>query len=181
MASSLKRVFGRQPEALVWRREVNRQQEIALKMTKEYKAVEKARRVNEHNDSLSRQEKASLPRPRINENSEDNPEDAEDTCTPVDESLKSLFEPGDRVWLYMERVEPGITKKLTHRWHGPFRVKKKVGEYASVREFLVKWVGYDEPTWEPMTNLSCEGLLYDYLRENRSSQRFQMVQVADDA
>ncbi|GMF48466.1 unnamed protein product [Phytophthora fragariaefolia] len=50
----------------------------------------------------------------------------------------------------------------------------------SVREFLVKWVGYDEPTWAPMTNLSCEGLLYDYLREKRNSQRFQMVQVADE-
>ncbi|GMF42654.1 unnamed protein product [Phytophthora fragariaefolia] len=50
----------------------------------------------------------------------------------------------------------------------------------SVREFLVKWVGYDEPTWEPMTNLSCGGLHYDYLREKRSSQRFQMVQVADE-
>ncbi|GMF49066.1 unnamed protein product [Phytophthora fragariaefolia] len=49
----------------------------------------------------------------------------------------------------------------------------------SVREFQVKWVGYDEPTWEPMTNLSCGGLLYDYLREKRSSQRFQVVQVAE--
>ncbi|GMF24493.1 unnamed protein product [Phytophthora fragariaefolia] len=67
-------------------------QEIALKMAKEYQAVEKARRANEHNDSLSRQEKASLPRPRVNENSEDNPEDAEDTSTPVDESPESLFE-----------------------------------------------------------------------------------------
>ncbi|GMF30951.1 unnamed protein product [Phytophthora fragariaefolia] len=52
--------------------------------------------------------------------------------------------------------------------------------WLSVREFLLKWVGYDEPTWEPMTNLSCGGLLYDYLREKRSSQRFQMVQVADE-
>ncbi|GMF53699.1 unnamed protein product [Phytophthora fragariaefolia] len=50
----------------------------------------------------------------------------------------------------------------------------------SVKEFLVKWVGYDEPTWKPMTNLSCGGLLYDYLREKRSSHRFQMVQVADE-
>ncbi|GMF46114.1 unnamed protein product [Phytophthora fragariaefolia] len=162
----------------------------------------------------------------VNENSEDNPEDAEDASTPVDESPKSLFEPGDRVWLYMERVEPGLTKKLAHRWHGPFRVKKKVEEYASegvrrptegsvdeltdearldfdeeslpkdswepdmlageyevesilndrrpmetsnrrsVREFLVKWVGYDGPTWEPMTNLSSGGLLYGYCVRN---------------
>ncbi|GMF34745.1 unnamed protein product [Phytophthora fragariaefolia] len=265
MESSLKRGFGWQSDALAWRREVNRQQEIALKMAKECQAVEKARRASEHNDSLSRQEKASLPRPRVNENSEDNTEDAEDTSTPVGESPKSLFEPGDRVWLSMESVKPGLTKKLAHRWHGPFRVKRKVEEYAyelelpnrsgyrfypvvhvsrlkavkefgdrpkvrltreltdearldfdeellpggswepdvlageyevesilddrrpmetstrrSVRELLVKWVGYDEPTWEPMTSLSCGGLLYDYLREKRSSQRFQMVQIADE-
>ncbi|GMF32104.1 unnamed protein product [Phytophthora fragariaefolia] len=242
MASSLKGGFGRQSDALAWRRGVNR---------------------HEHNDSLSRQEKASLPRLRVNESSEGNPDDAEDTSTSVSESPKSLFEPGDRVWLYMERVKPGLTKKLAHRWHGPFRVKRNVEEYAyelelpdrsgyrfypvvhlsrlkavkefgdrpkvrltreltdearldfdeellpedswfslageyevesilddrrpmetstrrSVREFLVKWVGCDEPTWEPMTNLSCGGLLYDYLRKKRSSQRFQMVQVADE-
>ncbi|GMF34022.1 unnamed protein product [Phytophthora fragariaefolia] len=232
IASSLKRGFGKQSDALAWRREVNRQQEIALKMGKE-----------------------------VNESSEGNPEDAEDTSTPVSESPKSLFEPGDRVWLYMERVKPGLTKKLAHRWHGPFRVKRKVEEYAyelelpdisgyrfypvvhvsrlkPVKELggrpkvpltreltdearLVfdeellpedSWepdslagdyevesilddrrpierrvlggrserVGYDEPTWEPMTNLSCGGLLYDYLCEKRSSQRFQMVQVADE-
>ncbi|GMG15245.1 unnamed protein product [Phytophthora fragariaefolia] len=216
-----------------------------------YQAVEKARRASEHNDSLSRQEKASLPRLRVNESSEGNPEDAGDTSTPVSESAKSLIEPGDRVWLSMERVKPGLTKKLAHRWHEPFRVKRKVEECAyelelpdrsgyrfypvvhvprlkavkefgdrpkvrltreltdearldfveellpedsweqtrwqyevesilddgrpmetstrrSVREFLVKWVGYHEPTWEPITNLSGGGLLYDYLREKRS-------------
>ncbi|GMG18127.1 unnamed protein product [Phytophthora fragariaefolia] len=101
MASSLKRGFGRQSDALAWKREVNRQQEITLKMAKE-----------------------------VNESSEGNPENAEDTSTPVDESPKSLIEPGDRVWLYMERVQPGLTKNLTHRWHGPFRVKRKVEKYA---------------------------------------------------
>ncbi|KAE8959097.1 hypothetical protein PR002_g30646 [Phytophthora rubi] len=30
----------------------------------------------------------------------------------------------------MERVKPGLTKKLAHRWHGPFRIKKKVEEFA---------------------------------------------------
>ncbi|GMF46746.1 unnamed protein product [Phytophthora fragariaefolia] len=155
----------------------------------------------------------------------------------------------------MERVKPGLTKKLAHRWHGPFRVQRKVEEYVyelpdrsgyrfypvvhvsrlkavkefgdrpkvqltreltdearpdfdeellpevswepdmlageyevesilddrrpmetstrrSVIEFLVKWVGYDEPTWEPMANVSCGGLLYEYLRAKRSPQRF---------
>ncbi|GMF66455.1 unnamed protein product [Phytophthora lilii] len=35
-----------------------------------------------------------------------------------------------RVWLFMERVKPGLTKKLAHRWHGPFRIKRKVEEFA---------------------------------------------------
>ncbi|GMF24451.1 unnamed protein product [Phytophthora lilii] len=50
----------------------------------------------------------------------------------------------------------------------------------AVRDFKVKWVGYDDPTWEPASNLSCGGLLYDYLRRKGRDQRFQMVQVADE-
>ncbi|KAG2772808.1 hypothetical protein PC129_g20351 [Phytophthora cactorum] len=165
----------------------------------------------------------------------------------------------------MERVKPGLTKKLAHRCHGQFRVKKKVEEYAyelelpdrsgyrfypvvhvsrlkavcefesrpttrltegitedskldfdeellpedswqpdhlagefeieailddttpltttterTVWEFKVKWIGYDEPTWEPLPNLSCGGFLDDYLRRKRIEQRLQMVQVADE-
>ncbi|POM76327.1 Hypothetical protein PHPALM_6440 [Phytophthora palmivora] len=44
-----------------------------------------------------------------------------------------------------------------------------------------RWLGYDEPTWEPASNLSSGGLLYNYLREKRSDRRLQMVQVADEA
>ncbi|KAE9279351.1 hypothetical protein PF001_g24756 [Phytophthora fragariae] len=202
-------------------------------MAKEYQATEKARRAKEHNETLGRKEKESLQSPSG---------EADPNETPP----RSLFEPGSRVWLYMERVKPGLTKKLTHRWHGPFRIKKKVEEFAyelelpnrsgycfyhvvhvsrlkavsefgdrhkvrlapevdeesrvdfdeellpedswepdhpsgefeveailddrtplststnrAVREFKVKWVGYEEATWEPATNLSCGGLLYD--------------------
>ncbi|POM70935.1 Hypothetical protein PHPALM_12568 [Phytophthora palmivora] len=46
------------------------------------------------------------------------------------ESTKLLFKEGDQVWLFMERVKQGLTKKLAHRWHGPFRVKRKVEEFA---------------------------------------------------
>ncbi|OWY96229.1 LOW QUALITY PROTEIN: hypothetical protein PHMEG_00033553 [Phytophthora megakarya] len=48
------------------------------------------------------------------------------------------------------------------------------------REFKVKWVGYNEPTWEPASRLSCGGLPYDYLQRKKSEHRFQMVQVADE-
>ncbi|KAE8970844.1 hypothetical protein PR003_g17730 [Phytophthora rubi] len=106
----------------------------------------------------------------------------------------------------MERVKPGLTTKLAHRWHGPFRIKKKLDSWEpnhpsgkfeveailddrtplststnrAVREFKVKWVGYEEPTWEPAANLSCGGLLYDYLRQKRSDRRLLMAQTADE-
>ncbi|OWZ17562.1 hypothetical protein PHMEG_0008478 [Phytophthora megakarya] len=94
--TSLKRGIGKQSEALAWRREINRQQQVALRMTKEYQAIEKARRAREHNEKLSRKDKR---RAR--------------TKTPT-----------------TRRVKPGLVKKLAHRWHGPFRIKRKVEEFA---------------------------------------------------
>ncbi|KAG2838223.1 hypothetical protein PC129_g5931 [Phytophthora cactorum] len=41
MTSSLKRGSGRQSDALAWRRDVNRQHEIALTMAKDYQVAEK--------------------------------------------------------------------------------------------------------------------------------------------
>ncbi|OWZ15175.1 hypothetical protein PHMEG_00011226 [Phytophthora megakarya] len=49
-----------------------------------------------------------------------------------------------------------------------------------VRELEVKWVGYESTTWEPASNLSCGGLLYDYLQNQKSEQRLEMVQVAEE-
>ncbi|KAE9183501.1 hypothetical protein PF005_g22067 [Phytophthora fragariae] len=265
MSSSLKRGVGRQSDALAWRREANRQQEITLGMAKEYQATEKVRRAQKHNESLSRAERATVPESTgtvdpVTAGESEEPEEPDESSP--DENTQSLFRPGDRAWLYMERVKPGLTKKLAHRWHGPFRIKRKVDEYAfeldlpdqsgyrfypgvhvsrlnefgerprtrlapdvteetrldfdeellpedswepdrlageyeveailddrvpllnsterAVREFLVKWAGYEDPTWEPAANLSCGGLLYDYLREKRSAQRLQIAQVADE-
>ncbi|OWY95306.1 hypothetical protein PHMEG_00034723 [Phytophthora megakarya] len=118
MTTSMKRGVGKQTEALAWRREINRQQQIALEMAKEYQAVAKARRARIHNEKLSRNEQAAVPK-RVND---DSPDD--------DSDPKSLFRPGSRIWLYMERVKPVLDKKLAHRWHGPFRVKRKVEEFA---------------------------------------------------
>ncbi|ETP36043.1 hypothetical protein F442_15920 [Phytophthora nicotianae P10297] len=257
MSSSLGRGANRQSDALTWRREVNRQHEVALTMAKDYQAAEKERRAKEHNEALSRLEKAAVPGSRQNGCSVDDPEASSVPNDAAENPPRSLFEIGGRVWLYMERVKPGLTKKLAHRWHGPFRIKRKVEEFAyelelpdksgyrfypivhvsrlkevneypsrpktrltfdfdeellpedswepdrlageyeveailddrmplststerAVREFKVKWVGYEEPTWEPSSNLSCGGLLYDYLRAKKSERRLQMVQVADE-
>ena len=40
------------------------------------------------------------------------------------------MEPGDSVWLYIKNVKPGLTKKLAHLWHGPFRISKKTNQYS---------------------------------------------------
>ncbi|GMF32056.1 unnamed protein product [Phytophthora fragariaefolia] len=245
------------------------------KVTRRFQRKEKARRAKEHNDALSRVEKRSIPvgaesptEPTTTERSPaESPAESESTEeAPAEfpaESVRSLFKEGDQVWLFMERAKPGLTKKLAHRWHGPFRVKRKVEEFAyelelpdkrgyrfypvvhvsrlkavkelgerpttrlrpelnetersdfdepedswepdenanrfeveatlddelplststsrAQRRFKVKWVGYDEPSREPLSNLSCGGSLFDYLRTKKGENRLQMVQVADES
>ncbi|GMF47213.1 unnamed protein product [Phytophthora fragariaefolia] len=234
-------------DAAEWRREANRQRGVALYLAAEFQRKEKARRAKEHNEALSRVEKEAVPRsaesPVESAIAEGTPTESE---TPEElsaespaESTRSLFKEGGQVWLFMERVKPGLTKKLAHRWHGPFRVKKKIEGFAyelelpdksgyrfypvahvsrlkavkepgerpttrlrheldeaehldfdeqllpedswepiededkyeveailddelplststatAQRMFKVKWAGYDEPSWEPLSNLS---------------------------
>ncbi|GMF18560.1 unnamed protein product [Phytophthora lilii] len=90
----------------------------------------KARRAQENNESLSRRERAAIPRTACGEPSAGTSNDQSGGTDATNEALKSLFEPGHRVWLYIDRVKPGLTKKLAPRWHGPFRIKKKLEEYA---------------------------------------------------
>ncbi|GMF32585.1 unnamed protein product [Phytophthora lilii] len=49
------------------------------------------------------------------------------------------------------------------------------------REFYVKCRGYDKPTWELISNLSCGGILFDYLLQWKRENRLQMGQVADES
>ena len=39
---------------------------------------------------------------------------------------------GRLVWVYINRVKPGLTKKLTHLWFGPFRVTKVQQPYVEL-------------------------------------------------
>ncbi|ETP29312.1 hypothetical protein F442_21513 [Phytophthora nicotianae P10297] len=99
-------------------------------MAKDYQAAEKERRTKEHDEALSRLEKTAVPGPRGNGRSLGSPEVLSVPNDAVECPPRSLFEIGGRVWLYMERVKPGLTKKLTHRWHGPCRIKRKIEEFA---------------------------------------------------
>ncbi|KAG2994220.1 hypothetical protein PC119_g18307 [Phytophthora cactorum] len=60
------------------------------------------------------------------------------------------------------------------------RVPVSTGTERPVREFKIKWAGYDESSLEPVSNLSCGGLLYDYPLERNRDRRLQIVQVANE-
>ena len=60
------------------------------------------------------------------------------------------------------------------------KIPRVTGTSRVQRLFKVKWVGHEEPTWEPIANLSCGGLLFDYLRQKKRENRLQKAQVADE-
>ncbi|GMF33637.1 unnamed protein product [Phytophthora fragariaefolia] len=126
MTSTIKQDPANSADAAQWRREANRQREIVLQLAKAYQLAEKAQRAEAHNARLSGKEKRYLPESTqlTRERSTDN-EDADSDDEPA-EPQRSLFRAGDPVWLFMERVRPGLKKKLAHR----FRVKKKVEVFA---------------------------------------------------
>ena len=69
--------------------------------------------------------------------------------------MESLSEPSvDEEW-EVESILKERTKKTKD---------KKTGRIKPVKEHLVKWLGYKDPTWEPEENLeNCQELLKDFL------------------
>jgi hypothetical protein len=54
---------------------------------------------------------------------------AEEHNSQLNLSYEQKFKVGDAVWLFMARVKPGLSKKLAHLWHGPFRVIDQKDEF----------------------------------------------------
>ncbi|KAE9083581.1 hypothetical protein PF006_g26662 [Phytophthora fragariae] len=178
----------------------------------------------------------------------------------LSERLKAGFETGDAAWLYIPKVQPGLSRKLAHLWHGPFRIEeiqddlrvrlkvedtgyrvnpwvyvsrlkpravfpkrptmeldleddddfdaallpedswepdnsndeyevekildlrwvKRTRTAKRTREYLVKWKGYDDPYWTPVSQLSCGALLYEFNHGAKARARFQAMQAGDD-
>ncbi|RAW39455.1 hypothetical protein PC110_g4314 [Phytophthora cactorum] len=199
MSLSRKRGSGRKSAALTWRRDVNRQHEIGLAMAKEYQAAENKRRAKEHSDALSGLEKAAVPEFAYEL---ELPDRSGYRFYPVVLVLRlkavSEFPSRPRTRLTQDVTEESrldFDEELLpedswepDRLAGEFEVEAILDDRMplststerSGREFIVKWVGFDGPTWEPASNLSCGGLLYDYLRAKKCDRRLQMVQVADE-
>ncbi|OWY94312.1 hypothetical protein PHMEG_00035993 [Phytophthora megakarya] len=163
-------------------------------------------------------------------------------------------------WDAQARVRPGLTKKLAHLWHGPFRIREKGSDFRyrlqvegteyrfhpwvhvsrlkprakyperpsgtmdipedddfdaallredswepdegsedyeveaildvrwitrtrtsrRVKEYLVKWKGYEAPDWIPQGRLNCGRLLYEFDQGERARVRFQAMQSGDE-
>ncbi|POM79062.1 LOW QUALITY PROTEIN: Reverse transcriptase [Phytophthora palmivora] len=177
----------------------------------------------------------------------------------LSDRLKAGFEKGDAVWLYIPKVQPGLSRKLARLWHGPFRIEdvrddfrvklkvedleyrvnpwvhisrlkpraifsrrpkveveveddddfdaallpedswepdnandvtmegiqdvrwvKRTRTSKPSREYLVKWKGYADPEWIPVSQLSCGVLLYEFNKGARAKARFQAMQAGDD-
>jgi Chromo (CHRromatin Organisation MOdifier) domain len=174
-------------------------------------------------------------------------------------TVRTSYQPGELVWLYHDLVKKGLVRKLSHLWHGPYRIKERVDEsvyrldfeaakvqmfplvhvsrlkaYISrhrrptekrnvegvlafdeallpedswvdnedgdyeveeirdvrykqrirngrrQREYLVKWLGYADPTWEPEENLSCTALLYEFDIRRAYMARREAAQTAEE-
>ncbi|KAG6586670.1 reverse transcriptase [Phytophthora cinnamomi] len=49
-----------------------------------------------------------------------------------------------------------------------------------VREYLVKWKGYSELEWLPVSQLNCGALLYEFNQGAKAQARFRAMQAGDE-
>ena len=77
---------------------------------------------------------------------------------------------GDAVWLYMARVKPGLTKKLAHLWHGPFRVIEKRDKHMV--KLRVEGVAYRFFPWVHVSRLK--------LRREHPDRPNQELQIQEE-
>ncbi|KAE8959410.1 hypothetical protein PR001_g30724 [Phytophthora rubi] len=117
--------------AYEWRRKVQRQHEYAQVWAKDLQAEAKSKR----SDAQTRIWKE------------------------LSERLKKGFEVGDAVWLYLGRVQPGLTKKFAHLWHGPFRITEVTNDYRC--KLKIEGSGYKLYPWVHVSRLKPRALFPD--------------------
>ncbi|OWY90297.1 hypothetical protein PHMEG_00041640, partial [Phytophthora megakarya] len=50
-----------------------------------------------------------------------------------------------------------------------------------LREFLVHWRGYEDPTWIDEADLNCGAILHEFLRDRANQNRFGVMQSHEEA
>ena len=124
-------------DPVMWRRESNRQREIAVRLVKNYQGRAKDRRSSDHNKGIRPAERRTLPPKERSGHTQEAIQQDEEGDSPVENRL----EEGYKVWLFMNKVKPGLMKKLAHSWNGPFRMKRR-GEDFSFKLELPDMSGY---------------------------------------
>ncbi|OWY92367.1 LOW QUALITY PROTEIN: hypothetical protein PHMEG_00038665, partial [Phytophthora megakarya] len=74
----------------------------------------------------------------------------------LSERLKSGFQKGDAVWLYIPKVQTGLSKKLAHLWHGPFRIDEVLDDFRV--KLKVDKTGYRVNPWVHISRLKPRAL-----------------------
>ena len=95
----------------MWRLESNRQREIARKLANTYQVYAKGRRAKEHNERPIPTERRKVPKTDRPKTTMETGRQGEE----VDTSNGTGLGEGDQVWLFMQKVKPGLNKKLAHR------------------------------------------------------------------
>jgi len=72
------------------------------------------------------------------------------------ERIKAGFEVGDAVWLYIPKVQTGLSRKLAHLWHGPFRIEKMHDDFRV--KLKVEDTGYRVNPWVHVSRLKPQAL-----------------------
>ncbi|GMF63139.1 unnamed protein product [Phytophthora fragariaefolia] len=65
--------------------------------------------------------------------------------------LKSGFQKGDLVWLYIPKDQPGLSRRLAHMWHGPFRIEEKHADFRV--KLQMNDTGYRVSPWVHISRL----------------------------
>ncbi|OWZ02641.1 reverse transcriptase [Phytophthora megakarya] len=64
--------------------------------------------------------------------------------------------PGDSVWLYIPKVRTGLSRKLAHLWHGPFRIDEIHDDFRV--KFKIPGTGYRVIPWVHIRRLKPRAL-----------------------
>ncbi|OWZ05160.1 hypothetical protein PHMEG_00022803 [Phytophthora megakarya] len=67
-----------------------------------------------------------------------------------------------------------VERILDLRWTKRTRTSRRI------REYLIKWKGYVDPEWIPLSQLNCGALLYEFNQGARARTRFRAMQGGDD-
>ncbi|ETI55131.1 hypothetical protein F442_02125 [Phytophthora nicotianae P10297] len=88
-------------------------------------------------------------------------------CAPDDDFDAALLLPEDSFEPAHEQGEHEVEAILDMQW----KMRSKTSRRT--REYLVKWKGYDETEWLPVTKLSCGALLYEFNQNIQARVRFR--------